>query len=148
MQRELDEMRMAHERKMAELEYESKRNEAALDMWLAAKKADQEAKIRQDKMNADLALAERQARMQGEETVNRMQRESSVLAKPVADLLAPLADAIERANKAAADIHEQHGRHSQQMTDMMANLARMVTAPKRAVRGSDGRIERVEVVLN
>jgi hypothetical protein len=132
--REMAEMEYANEMRKAQMELELQRIRAENEIAIARMKAQHDAQIRQQAAEVDISITERKATIEADKRVQTFQAEKEVFSEPVRELIAPLAEAIDRTNALQAEMARKNDETAQQLAAMLQQVAQMVSAEKELVR--------------
>ncbi len=110
------------------------------------------AQIDREKMQHDLAKEHLKAEVDVHKETMRQKGPDVTVNHRASDVTGPLGEAIATFGKHLSDSHQQmmetQRQHMEHQHQMLAALAHHVTAPKKVVRGRDGRISHVETVIH
>ena len=111
------------------------------------------AQIEREKINADIHKEQIRAQVDVHKEEMRAKPQATVEVKHGAEqLTGPIGEAISTLGQHLANSHqsmmESHRQHMDQQNQMLNALALHITAPKRVVRGKDGKVSHVETVVH
>lgn len=150
----------AHQKMKTEADISFQQYKANIDAQLAAQKATIQAHLEQQKLALDVAKADHDAMIKQKEldikaqpkAQIQVQHDAPALTGPLADMLGQFGQSMQqmmaehqaRHQEAIARHEQANARHAELMGTMTAHM----TAPKRVVRGKDGRVSHVETVTH
>lgn len=154
----------AHQQMKTQADISFQREKANIDVQLAHAKAQSDAQLAQQKFELDRQLAVLKAQMEERKAQHDMAlREHDMAAKQqernqpkasievkhgASEITGPLGEAIGQFGQHMAAMHQAHADMMNKHHEMTQAMLKQANAPKRVVRGKDGRVSHVEPVTH